>query len=283
MKPAKVGASVGMTDSKLLWMVFAVAVAGAGLAVGVPGRAAAADLLPHRAIYSLSLGKADSSGRFIGVSGAVKTSVERTCDAWITAEQVDMRVETQVGGELRQILDFTGWESLDGKAYRFVARSRSVSEQKNFKGSARADPDRAGEAVYELPKKSNVALPPGTRFYFGLTQWLIERATTGASRAETVVFDGTDETGPQRAVAFIIPLGKTGAKVKTGLGPMVERPGWTMRIAFFPIGGTGAAPDYEVEAVLLDNGVTPKMEMVFTGFTAVQTLEKIEALETPKC
>jgi len=270
-----------MNDCKLSG-AFA-AIAGAGLAIAISAGAASAEMVPHRAIYSLSLGKADSSGRFIGVAGAVVTSVERTCDAWITAEQVDMRVETQVGGELQQKLDFTGWESLDGRNYRFVARSRSVSEQKNFKGAAQADPDRPGEAVYTLPKKSKIALPPGTHFYFGLTQWLIEQAKTGKTRAETVVFDGTDETGPQRAVAFIIPLAKGAAKAKEGFGPVIERPGWTMRIAFFPVDGTAAAPDYEVEAVVLDNGVTPKMEMVFAGFTAIQTLEKIEILEAPKC
>ncbi|MGH6662487.1 MAG: EipB family protein, partial [Rhodospirillales bacterium] len=105
-----------MTDSKLSGAL--IAITGVGLAIGLSVSAATADMVPHRAIYSLSLGKADSSGRFIGVSGAVKTSVERTCDAWITAEQVDMRVETQVGGELLQNLEFTGWESLDGRNYR---------------------------------------------------------------------------------------------------------------------------------------------------------------------
>jgi hypothetical protein len=251
-------------------------------AAGAP-QAAAPDYAPHRAIYSLSLGKADSSGRYVNVSGAVKTSLEKTCDAWITAEQVDMRVETQVGGELRQNLDFTGWESFDGKSYRFVARSRSNGQSKSFKGSARADPDGKGEAVYTHPKPIKMELPPGTHFYFGLTRWLIEEAQRGASRAETVVFDGTDETGPQRAVAFFIPLSKEGAKTKAGLGPLVERPGWKVRLAFFPVDGTGAAPDYEVEAVLLENSVTPRLEMVFTGFTAVQTLEKIELLEQPRC
>ena len=56
-----------------------------------------------------------------------------------------------------------------------------------------------------------------------------------------------------------------------------------MRIAFYPIDSRGAAPDYEVQAVILDNGVTPKMELVFTNFTAIQKLEKIEALELPNC
>jgi hypothetical protein len=261
-----------------------VASLGAGLAVAfVAQQAAAADLTPHRAIYSLSLGKADASGRFVNVGGAVKTTLERTCDAWITAEQVNMLVDTQVGGQLKQYLDFTGWESLDGKSYRFVARSRTNGELKNYKGTAKSDPDRKGEAVYTQPKPLTMELPPGTHFYFGLSRWLIERAQTGATRAETTVFDGTDDTGPQRAVAFIIPLAKNGVKAKAGLGPLVERPGWRVRLAFFPVGGTGAAPEYEVEVVMLDNSVTPRLEMVFPGFTAVQTLEKIEALNPPSC
>lgn len=260
-----------------------VAVAVAALAVGVSAAAASADMLPHRAIYSLSLGKADPAGRFVSVSGAVSTSLEKTCDAWITVEQVDMRVDTQIGGELRQSLAYSGWESVDGRKYRFAARSRTNTEQKHFQGSATSDPENPGKATYTEPKKLDVELPPGTHFYFGLTKWLLERAKSGASRAETTVFDGTDGTGAQRAVAFIIPLKENGAKGGVGLGPLVERPGWTVRMAFFPIGGTGAAPDYEVEAVMLDNGVTPKMELVFAGFTAIQKLEKIEPIDLPRC
>lgn len=260
-----------------------VAVAAAGLAIGLSAASALADLVPHRAIYSLSMGKGDPSGRFSNVGGAVSTTVEKTCDAWITVEQIDMRVETTIGGELDQKLSFSGWESLDGRDYRFVARSRTNLEQKQFKGSARSDPERPGKAAYTEPKKIDIELPPGTHFYLGLTKWLIERAKAGDKRAETIVFDGTDETGPQRAVAFIIPLDKERAADEAGLGPLVERPGWTMRIAFFPIAGIAAAPDYEVEAVVLDNGVTPRLKMVFAGFTAIQKMEKIEALEPPRC
>ena len=56
-----------------------------------------------------------------------------------------------------------------------------------------------------------------------------------------------------------------------------------MHIAFYPLDSRAAAPDYEVQAVVLDNGVTPKLKLVFTSFTTIQTLEKIEALTSPKC
>ena len=258
--------------------------------VAFAGRAAStvgAGLSPHRAIYSLSMGRTNDPGQFVDVGGGVRAVLEKTCDAWISAEQIRMEVTTQSGGQLRQDLMYTGWESLDGKEYRFAARSSTNGEITKYKGTAHSEPDIAGEAVYTEPKKITMTLPSGTQFYFGLTSWLIEKARAGATRAETIVFDGTDEEGPQKAIAFIIPLKKPGgkprAKAKTNLGPLVDRPGWNMHIAFYPLGGRGAEPDYEVQAVVLDNGVTPKLELVFTSFTAIQTLEKIEALEKPEC
>ena len=270
-----------MNSSRISRIIFAMA--GVALAAGLSVQPAAGEIVPHRAIYSLTLGQADSSGRYVDVGGAVTSVLEKTCDGWIIAEQVTMQIDTQVGGPLRQNLKYTGWESLDGRRYRFAARSRTNDERKSFQGDAWSDPDGPGEAVYTRPEKITMALPPGTHFYFGLTSWLIERAKAGVSRAETVVFDGTDEEGPQRAIVFIVPLVKKGDEAKPGLGPLVDRPGWIMRIAFYPLDSLDAAPDYEVQAVVLDNGVTPRLELVFTGFTAIQTLEKIEALELPNC
>ncbi len=273
--------SVAMIRLRFKEAVFGIAVLVGAL--GFPTPAVMADLVPHRAVYSLVLGKGDTSGRFVSVGGAVKTMLEKTCDAWITAEQIVMQVETQAGGQLLQNLKYTGWESFDGKLYRFAAHSRTNNESKSYKGSARSDPKKPGEAVYSLPKKMTRELPPGTHFYFGLTSWLIERAKAGVSRAETVVFDGTDEEGPQRAIIFIVPLDKNSDKVENSLGPLLKRPGWNIRIAFYPIDSRGGVPDYEVQAVVLDNGVTPRLELIFTDFTAIQKLEKIEALELPNC
>ncbi len=260
---------------------FHLAAAGVVMALAVSVGPAAAELSPHRAIYSLSLGETQEPGQFLGVGGAVKTTLEKTCDAWITAEQVSMNVTTQTGDSLKQKLAYTGWESLDGKRYRFVARSITNGDDKKYKGVARSDSKKSGEAIYSQPKKIKMKLPPGTQFYWGLTSWLIKQARAGASRADAVVFDGTDEEGPQRAIAFIIPLPKKTAKNK--LGPLLDRPGWTMRIAFYPLDSRAAVPEYEVQAVVLDNGVTPRLKLVFTSFTAIQTLEKIEALTSPKC
>ena len=270
----------GISRSVFTLALVAIAIA---VTLGPQGDARAAELVPHRAIYSLTLGETSAPGRFIGVGGAVKTALEKTCDAWITAERINMQVTTQEGAQVSQDLMYTGWESPDGRRYRFAAYSNTNGEKKKFKGAARSDPKAAGEAVYSQPKKIIMKLPPGTRFYLGLTSWLIDQAKAGLSRAETIIFDGTDEEGPQRAIVFIVPLKKPAGGAENKLGPLLDRPGWTMRIAFYPLDGRAAEPDYEVQAVVLDNGVTPKLDLVFTTFTAVQTLEKIEALKQPQC
>ena len=282
---------MGSLGKKLVLFATAVtAVLSLGVVLGQgPATAAGArsGFAPHMAIYSLSLGKTDASGQFLSVGGSVQSVLEKTCDAWISAERVKMQVTTQSGGQLRQDLMYTGWESLDGKEYRFAARSSANGKTTKYRGTAHSDPDTAGEAVYTEPEKITMKLPSGTQFYFGLTSWLIEKARAGESRAETIVFDGTDEEGPQKAIAFIIPLktqwGQPTAKAENKLGPLVERPGWIMHIAFYPLGGRAAEPEYEVQAVVLDNGVTPRLELVFNSFTAIQTLKKIEALENPQC
>ncbi len=256
---------------------------GAFAVAGVAVLPAFADAVPHRALYSLSLGKATQAGGFTDVQGAVKTQVEKMCDAWISTETIKMRVAVRSGNTIFQHLTYSGWESLDGRQYQFAASSVTDGEETRFRGRATARPNKPGRAYFREPEKIDMALPPGTHFYFGLTTWLIEQAEAGVKRAETVTFDGTDEEGPQRVVAVFLPLKKKPGGLWRKFGALVDRPGWTVRLAFYKLESKSAAPDYEVEAVMLDNGVTPLMEMVFSEFTAIQKLEKIEALKQPEC
>ena len=119
-----------------------------------------------------------------------------------------------------------------------------------------------------------------------MTSWLIKKARSGAKIAETVVFNGTDLEGPQKAISFIIPFrgnNNLDAKLSSTVGSYFDRPGWKMHIAFYSLGTQNAEPNYEVHATILDNGIIPKLKLVFTSFTTVQTLEKIEMIKTPMC
>ncbi len=246
------------------------------------GSLGAAELVAHRAIYSIALGSVQIPGAIVEVGGAMKMELEKTCEGWIMGQDMTMNVLTARGREIEQNIRFAGWESLDGRAYRFAVRRKSGDETDSTRGRASIGADGGpGEAAFKQPEARTLSLPKETLFPVGHTGWLIDRALAGEKRASRFVFDGTDGQGPERAVAFIGRRKEAG--VGGALGPLADRPGWNVRLAFFPQHSRAAAPEYEIEIDQLDNGVATRMVLDFQAFSVVLTLEKIEAVTSPSC
>ncbi|MBT4463286.1 MAG: DUF1849 family protein [Rhodospirillaceae bacterium] len=249
---------------------------------------AAAQLLAHKAFYSLKLGKLRAGSNFSGASGSMGLELKGTCDGWIMSQTLIMDLELPDGRQIRQDLRFTGWESLDRTQYRFFASNRTDNEREDFRGSARLfGPGSAGNANFRVPDARKIPLPEGTMFPMGHTAWLIDRARVGQRLANTIVFDGADGEGPQRVSAFISPtLGPDhheGGKMVPKLGAAMARPGWKIRMAFFALDAQSAAPDYEIEILQLDNGIVPSLLLDYQDFTVVLKPEQLEVLSPPKC
>lgn len=252
-----------------------------GLAAAAP---AAAGLVPHRAIYSVKLGSVRSNAGFVDVRGAAKVMLEKTCDGWIMTQEMSMDMGTAAGGMVKQDSRVAGWESLDGKSYRFAVRNVTGRQVEGFKGEAKSGgPGHPGRATFKVPPGKTMALPEGTLFPAGHTAWLIERALAGDRQAPRVVFDGADGQGPRKVIAFIGPPVETGRDGKKGLGALVQRPGWNIRMAFYPLDSRAAAPEYEIEILQLDNGVVPRLVQDYPQLTVIMTMEKIETIPAPRC
>ncbi len=248
------------------------------------GPLAAAGLVPHRAIYSVQLGSVRANAGFVGVRGAVKMVLEKTCDGWIMTQELSMDMGTAAGGVIRQDSRVAGWESLDGKSYRFATRNTLGKHVESFKGEARLGAaGKPGKATFKVPAGKTMALPQGTLFPAGHTAWLIERALAGDRQAPGVVFDGTDGQGPREVTAFIGPRVDFGQHGKKKLGALVQRPGWNVRMAFYPLDSRAAAPEYEIEVLQLDNGVAPRVVFDYPQMTVIMTMEKVETIPLPPC
>jgi hypothetical protein len=246
--------------------------------------AEAADIVSHRGVYSLKLSTARQGGAFVGARGGLDMTIEKTCDGWLLTQDMAMELATAQGNEVRQLIRYSGWESLDGRRYRFVSRTHSGAEAKESRGQARvAANDLAGEAEFQAPTAQKVKLPPGTRFPIAHAAWLIDRALAGASQAPSIVFDGTDGEGPQNVTAFIGRKIEAKEQGKGALGALVEREGWVMRLAFFAEGSRDASPEYEMEILQLANGVAPRMAVDYRDFSIVLEIQKIEPLPVPAC
>ena len=72
----------------------------AGLLAGlVAGPLAGAELVPHRAAYSLKIGEVRPGGAVVDVSGLMTMAVEKSCDGWILAIRRVMKIVTADGGQ----------------------------------------------------------------------------------------------------------------------------------------------------------------------------------------
>lgn len=260
-----------------------VAVAALGVVLAASA-ADAADIVSHRGIYGLKLGSSRQGGAFVDARGGLDMTIEKTCDGWLLIQDMAMELATAQGSEVRQLIRYSGWESLDGRKYRFVSRTQTGQEQKESRGDARVVAgDLSGEAVFRAPKAKTVPLPPGTRFPIAHAIWLIDRALAGEHQAPSAVFDGTDGEGPQNVTAFIGRKVEAKEHGRGRLGVLAEQAGWTMRLAFFAEGSKEASPEYEMEIFQLANGIAPRMVVDYRDFSVVLEIQKIEPIPPPAC
>ena len=96
------------------------------------------------------------------------------------------------------------------------------------------------------------------------------------------MFDGAaDENAVQ--VSAVIGAKVTADPASAKLSPLLERPGWHVRLAFFPVDANAEEPDYELGMHLLDNGVSRDMVIDYGDYSIRAKLDDIEALGKPHC
>jgi hypothetical protein len=263
-----------------VWLV----VVSALLAGVLPRPAAAAQIAPHRALYKMTLGSTASDSGVVGATGAMDYEWGETCDGWTIEQRYRLRMHYADSGDVEVTSTFVTWEAKDGLRYRFNQRqTRNGAIDQEIRGEARLDgPGRGGLAVFAKPRRQTLRLAPGVMFPSAHTILLINEAKAGATFVTRQVFDGaTDENAVQ--VSAVIGAKLTASPVSAKPVALLERPGWRVRLAFFPADANAEQPDYELGMDLLDNGVSRNMVIDYGDYSIRVTLDDIEPLAKPSC
>jgi hypothetical protein len=135
---------------------------------------------------------------------------------------------------------------------------------------------------FTKPKPQTLQLDPGVLFPSAHTILLIDKAHEGENFLSRQVFDGaTDENAVQVSAAIGVKITADPAAMK--LSPLLQRPGWRVRLAFFPVDASVEKPDYELGMRLLDNGVSQDMLIDYGEYSIRAKLDDIEPLAKPNC
>ncbi|MBV8494720.1 MAG: cell envelope integrity EipB family protein [Alphaproteobacteria bacterium] len=258
----------------------AILIAGA---IGADG-ARAAEIMPHHALYSMSLGGTHGDAGVTGAGGTMAYQWGEVCDGWTVEQRYRLKMAYAESQDVSISSNFVTWESKDGLKYRFNQKeTRNGNENDEIKGQAKLDgPGKGGTVDFEKPEPKNLKLPAGAMFPSAHTIFLIDKAKAGENFISKQIFDGATVENAVLVTAVI------GAKVDPDedskkKSPLLDRPGWHVRLAFFPADQKAEKPDYELGMVLLDNGVSRDMVIDYGDYSIKATLDDIEALPKPKC
>ena len=271
-------------SSRLLLAGRAAAVALAVLLAAPLCGAGAAEIMPHRALYTMRLSRAGSDSGVVGATGTMAYQWGETCDGWTIEQNYRLRMAYSESADVNISSNFVTWEAKDARSYRFNQReTHGAGEEEEIRGSATLDgAGKGGVAEFEKPPGKNFKLAAGVLFPTAHTLMLLTKAAAGENFVPTHVFDGATVENAVLVTAVIGPKIEPDAEAAKK-SPLLNRPGWRVRLAFFPADGKAEKPDYELGMLLLDNGVSRNMVIDYGDYAIRATLDDIEALPKPKC
>ena len=261
-----------------------VLVAGlAAMAASAPA-ASGAEIAPHRALYSMTLGSARNDSGVVDARGTMDYEWGETCEGWTIEQRYRLKMRYAESADVDIISSFVTWESKDGLRYRFNQKqTRNGEVDQEIRGEARLDgPGKGGVAEFAKPQPQTLKLEPGVLFPSAHTISLIDGAREGENFISRLVFDGAaDENAVQVSAAIGVRL--TADPTAAVRSPLLERPGWRVRLAFFPVDANAEKPDYELGMRLLDNGVSQDMVIDYGEYSIRAKLDDLEPLTKPNC
>ncbi len=263
--------------------------------VAAEGQAAPTDLVPHRAVYSMSLASIRSGAGIVGAKGTMTYEFDDSCDGWVIENRIAITYAYAEGGPVSSTTDFITWEAKNGLHYKYRLRNTRDGEiTEDIEGVARLrGKGKGGEAKYSRPDTLKIPLPRGTLFPTGHTLRLLDAARSGEHIFGRVVFDGSDVEGPYEIHALIGnkkpvvalasngPMGTEDNKIKEN--PLLATPLWPVRLAYFSLNGNESVPDFEMALSYHPNGVSQNVMQSFKNFSLSGTLVSLEELPKKRC
>lgn len=240
---------------------------------------AGSTLLPHRAVYDLTLERADEKSGIAGVNGRMVYEFNGSaCEGYTTNFRFVTRIDME--GQDQRVTDqqTTTFEAGDGSRFRFVNKTFVDKELiKEVRGNA-ALGDKQMDVALTKPEKQDLKLAL-SQFPTRHMEELLVRAQKGDTFYQTTIFDGSDDANKIMATTAVIGKGQvlpedTETKV---MGEVAKQESWPVTVAYFDDEESDEGlPVYRVNFKLYRNGVTRDLNMDYGDFSMKGTLVNLE-------
>lgn len=249
--------------------------------------ASTASLVPHKAIYSVALYSTRNTSQISNIGGQMFYAIRKSCEGWITQNRFNLVYEYPDSPAMRLLSDFSNVESADGETLQFITRRRRDGELfEELRGEALQKDKRV---VFSMPEGEAQDIPAQAIFPIAHTKSVIDAAKSGKKIVSSVLFDGSDINGAVEINTIIAgqatPTEKSAyIREEFKESPLIKGNAWKLRMAFFPMADEDSPQsDYEMTALLYENGVISHMIIDYDDFSIEQKLMALEPLEADQC
>lgn len=245
----------------------------------------AIELQPHRAIYRMSLARADRPSDVVSADGLMLYQFARGCDGWTVENRTVLRLGYENETTTETVWSFVSWESMDGRQFRFRARYDQDGHQVE-KLTGRADlPGHGKEGVARFfdPEEGTQALPVGVLFPTHHMREVIAAAMAGKHQLTRLVFDGASLDNPYLVSAAFGQRSDAAAAALAKTAGLPQMPVWWTRMAFFPEDSLDAEPEFEIDAEYRSDGIADHIVQRFESFALDVRLIRVQVLPPPDC
>lgn len=249
----------------------------------------AASLVPHRAVYDISLLRAEEGASVADASGRMVFELTgSSCEGY----SVNYRFVTKLGDNDGAVVvtDFrvTTFEDPEGSSFSFASSNFVNNNQvEETRGHASREDN---QVAVNLTKPEDEEIMFSSKVLFPTQQFegILAAAENGEKLVQHLVFDGSEQGKKLFDATSIIgarkELSDSDANSPLSQDALAETPFWPVTISYFDLGEDGELlPNYVTSFDMHDNGISRNITMDYGDMALKATLSDLEVLDQIAC
>jgi len=259
------------------------------LGLGPASAEDAVRLVPHRAVYDLSLAKSTGSRSVESARGRI--AFDFTGDACagygLKYRQVTVLESAETGARTSDLRTAT-FEDGDGKAFRFKTDSGPDAKREPVEGEAERQDGTGLTVRLKQPKRDSVTFDGDIVFPTAHMRRLVEAARAGQTTLSVKVFDGSEDGRKVYDTLAVI-----GRRIEPGRVDALEAAAhqerlaklarWPVTLSYFTAGEGERTPVYVLSFDLYENGVSRALLLDYGDFALRGEMQKLDLLPESAC
>ncbi|MDX7952230.1 cell envelope integrity EipB family protein [Lichenihabitans sp. Uapishka_5] len=262
----------------------------ASIAIGcgaAPALAAGVVLLPHHAVYKLTLASSTGSKAPADASGMITYDFSGSaCEGFKTAFRQVTSLQPAEGDARVSATETSTLESGDAAKFDFDIRtSLNQGDADDVKGKATRDKAGALAIALDAPKPTTLDVKAGALFPTEHLSRVITTAENGAHILSASVFDGSDTGQKVFSTLSVIggPITAPAAEAAAQDAALSGLRRWPVTISYFEPGKDDAQPAYVLSFELYENGVSRALKVDYGTFALAGELVEFKPGQAAPC